>query len=108
MLNDTRIRALKPQEKAYKRPDGGGLHLEVRPTGARLWRYRYRLGGKENLYAIGQYPDVSLAEARAFEFAVALGLVAVLGLSVACTAALEKSAKASMLASRFFICRFLS
>ena len=54
---------MKPQDKAYKRPDGGGLHLEVRSTGARLWRYRYRLGGKENLYAIGQYPEVSLAEA---------------------------------------------
>lgn len=63
-LTDTRIRALKPKDKAYKLPDGGGLHLEVRPTGARLWRFRYRLGGKENMYAIGAYPEVSLAEAR--------------------------------------------
>lgn len=64
LLTDTRIRAFKPTEKPYKRPDGGGLHLEVRPTGARLWRWRYRLGGKENVFAIGAYPEISLAEAR--------------------------------------------
>ncbi|MCY1522096.1 Prophage integrase IntS [compost metagenome] len=36
----------------------------MRPNGSKLWRYRYRLGGKENLFAIGAYPDVSLSEAR--------------------------------------------
>lgn len=36
----------------------------MRPTGARLWRYRYRIAGKENLFAIGAYPEVSLASAR--------------------------------------------
>src|SRR3546814_18328253 len=44
--------------------DGGGLHLEVRPSGAKLWRYRYRIADKENVFAIGEYPEVSLAEAR--------------------------------------------
>jgi integrase len=63
-LSDTRIRAAKPRRKAYKLPDGNGLHLEVSPTGARLWRYRYRIGGKENMFAIGSYPEVSLAAAR--------------------------------------------
>jgi integrase len=38
--------------------------LEVRPTGARLWRYRYRIGDKENVFALGAYPDLSLAKAR--------------------------------------------
>lgn len=63
-LSDTRIRAAKPQERPYKLSDSGGLHLDVRPTGARLWRYRYRLAGQENTFAIGEYPDISLAEAR--------------------------------------------
>lgn len=63
-LSDTRIRSVKPSRRPFKLSDGGGLHLEVRPTGARLWRYRYRLGGKENVYAIGAYPDTSLAKAR--------------------------------------------
>lgn len=63
-LTDTRIRAAKATDKNTKLSDGGGLHLEVRTNGTRLWRYRYRLAGKENMFAIGAYPDVSLAEAR--------------------------------------------
>ncbi len=63
-LSDTRIRAAKPHKKAYRLADGKGLHLEISPSGARLWRYRYRIGGKENMFAIGAYPEVSLAAAR--------------------------------------------
>jgi integrase len=54
-LTDTRIRNTKPGEKPIKLTDGGGLYLEVRPSGARLWRYRYRIGGKENVFALGEY-----------------------------------------------------
>lgn len=63
-LSDTRIRNAKARSKPYRLTDGWGLYVEVRPSGARLWRYRYRLAGKENLYAIGSYPEVSLADAR--------------------------------------------
>lgn len=63
-LTDTKIRNAKPAEKPVKLTDGGGLYLEVRPTGAKLWRYRYRIAGKENVFAIGEYPTVSLADAR--------------------------------------------
>ena len=63
-LTDTRIRSAKPAERPYKLTDGGGLYLEVKPTGSKLWRVRYRLGGKENVFAIGDYPAVGLAEAR--------------------------------------------
>lgn len=44
--------------------DGGGLFLDVRQTGARYWRLKYRFAGKERLLAFGTYPEVSLAEAR--------------------------------------------
>lgn len=54
-LTDAKIRNTKPGEKPIKLTDGGGLHLEVRPTGAKLWRYRYRLAGKENVFAVGEY-----------------------------------------------------
>ncbi len=63
-LTDTRIRQTKPGTKAVKLPDGGGLYLEVTPSGGRLWRYRFRLDGKESTYALGDYPRVGLAEAR--------------------------------------------
>jgi len=63
-LTDAKVRTAKPTSKSTKMADGGGLYLEVRPTGAKLWRYRYRIAGKENVFAIGEYPAVSLADAR--------------------------------------------
>lgn len=64
-LTDTAIRAANPAEKPYRLTDGQGLHLEVSPAGSKLWRFRFRYGGKENLLSLGKYPDVSLKEARA-------------------------------------------
>jgi len=64
MLTDKAIRALKPKEKPYKVADGLGLHLRVQPNGVLLWRFKYRLAGKEQLVALGKYPEVSLALAR--------------------------------------------
>ena len=64
MLTAVQINAAKPAAKAYKLSDSGGLYLLVQPTGAKLWRYKFRLGGVEGLDALGSYPEVSLAEAR--------------------------------------------
>jgi integrase len=64
-LTDAKLRNAKPGNKPIKLTDAGGLYLVVRPTGAKLWRYRYRIAGKENLFAVGEYPALSLAEARA-------------------------------------------
>ena len=63
-VSDAALRAAKPAEKAYKIAAGGGLYLEVMPGGSKLWRWKYRLLGKENRYALGGYPDLSLKEAR--------------------------------------------
>jgi integrase len=63
-LTDAKIRTTKPGAKPVKLVDGGGLYLLVSPSGAKLWRYRYRINRKENLYALGDYPVVSLQEAR--------------------------------------------
>jgi len=64
MLTDIKIRQAKPAEKPVKLTDSHGLYLEVRPSGSRLWRYRYKIAGKENIFAIGGYPGVTLAAAR--------------------------------------------
>lgn len=56
-LTDAKIRNLKPGDKPIKLTDGSGLYLEVRPTGAKLWRYRYRIAGKENVFAVGEYAN---------------------------------------------------
>lgn len=65
MLTDTKLRALKPKAKLYRVADANGLCVEVRPNGARLWRYRYRHAGKASMIGLGEYPAVSLADARA-------------------------------------------
>ncbi len=62
--NDSHFRHLKADEKDYKRSDSGGLFMLVTKTGSKLWRYAYRFDAKQKLLAIGQYPLVSLADAR--------------------------------------------
>ena len=64
MLTDTKLRALKPRPTVYRVADMGGLCIEVRPTGARLWRFRYRFGGKPSMLGLGEYPQMSLQDAR--------------------------------------------
>jgi len=63
-LNDMAVRKAKPEAKSYKMADGGGMYLEVMPTGSKYWRFKYRFGGKEKRLAFGVYPDVSLSLAR--------------------------------------------
>lgn len=58
------LKNAKPAEAPYKLFDGGGLHLLVKPNGARLWRMKYRFLGKERLLSFGAYPLFTLAEAR--------------------------------------------
>jgi integrase len=54
-----------PEGKARERyADAGGLYLEVQPSGAKHWRWKYRFAGKEKRLALGTYPAVSLKEAR--------------------------------------------
>lgn len=52
-------------DKQYKLTDGSGIHLLVHPNGSKYWRLQYRFGGKQKMLALGVYPDVSLADARA-------------------------------------------
>lgn len=63
-LTDTAIKKLKPGEKPVKVSDERGLYLLINPTGSKLWRWKYRFDGKEKVMPMGQYPDVSLAQAR--------------------------------------------
>jgi len=64
MLTDTAIRKAKSADKPQRLFDGGGLYLEVSPAGGKLWRWKYRISGKEKRLAIGIYPDTGLADAR--------------------------------------------
>ena len=54
---------------AMKRPcslnDGGGLYFVSRPPNGASWMYRFNRHGKDRWMGIGQYPTVSLGDARA-------------------------------------------
>lgn len=63
-LTDLAIRRTKARERAYKLYDEKGLYLLISPTGAKLWRLKYRVAGKEKTLALGAYPDRSLVQAR--------------------------------------------
>jgi len=63
-LTDAAIRNAKPAAKPVRLFDGGGLYLEVAPSGGKWWRFKYRFGGKEKRFSFGVYPDVSLKDAR--------------------------------------------
>ena len=59
------INQAKPKDKNYRLYDEKGLYLEVSKAGGKLWRLKYRFGGKEKRLAIGPYPEISLKDARA-------------------------------------------
>ena len=63
-LTDAKIRNLKPKPKPYKVADFDGLYVYVRTSGSRSWRFKYRIDGVEKLLVIGDYPAITLAEAR--------------------------------------------
>lgn len=65
-LTATQIKQAKPKDKEYSLSDGSGLHLRVRPNGAKTWMFNYYVPvtKKRNKISLGNYPDVSLAFAR--------------------------------------------
>lgn len=64
MLTNARILNAKPKEKPYKIADFGGLYIQIKPTGSKLWGLKYYYLQKEKKLSIGAYPAISLAEAR--------------------------------------------
>ena len=63
-LSPTAVSNANTKSKIYKLFDGGGLHLQIKPTGYKCWKYEYRLDTDRGTYTIGQYPDISLKQAR--------------------------------------------
>lgn len=58
-LTDTELQRLQGKEQRYQLADGGGLYREVHPTGQKVWRMPYRLGGrgaKKERVTLGEYP----------------------------------------------------
>lgn len=99
-LTDAQIKNAKPKAAPFKLSDGGGLYLEVMPTGAKLWRLKFkRANGKESRLALGRYPEVSLAEAR--EKRLVSRKLANEGIDLADHRDAQKAAKATQVANTF-------
>lgn len=60
-LSAVKVRSLK---SSGQHADGGGLVLHVAESGAKSWRYRFRLQDKGQTLTLGAYPDTSLEQAR--------------------------------------------
>jgi integrase len=63
-LSDSECRKARAMLSDYKLSDEGNLRLLIRKSGSKVWQYPYKLHGKENIYTIGQYPHISIADAR--------------------------------------------
>jgi integrase len=63
-LSAIEVRNAKPKSKPYKLSDGHGMYLHVSTSGLKSWRYRFKVGGKESTFTIGEYPKVTLEQAR--------------------------------------------
>jgi integrase len=65
-LTDTFVKSVKHTgaRAGDKHTDGGGMYLLVNGAG-RYWRMNYRFATKRKTLALGTYPEVSLAKARA-------------------------------------------
>ncbi|PHM49843.1 tyrosine-type recombinase/integrase [Xenorhabdus miraniensis] len=64
MLTVKQVNSAKPKEKPYRLSDSNGLYLYIPLSGKKVWQLRYQFEGKEKIYTVGKYPEVSLAEAR--------------------------------------------
>ena len=64
-LSSGKIARARPGKKPLKLFDERGLYLLLHPSGGSWWRFKYRFAGRESALALGVYPEVSIAEARA-------------------------------------------
>lgn len=64
MLTDTKLKNLKPAEKAYKVPDRDGMYATVLPSGTISFRYNYRVNGRYETLVLGRYGGRWLEFAR--------------------------------------------
>jgi integrase len=60
-LKDLQVKRLS---KPGSYPDGEGLYIQIRDSGAKDWFYRYEIGGRGRKRGLGSYPTISLEKAR--------------------------------------------
>ncbi len=68
ITTDRQVASLKPKDSVFwesvRSPHGGGLALRVSVKASKTWFYRYRFQGKQDAFALGRYPTMTLQQAR--------------------------------------------
>jgi integrase len=64
-LSDKRLVALKPKSGRYSVHGGGGLYLEVWPSGAKSWRLRFMQNRRRQRINLGRFPEMDISAAHA-------------------------------------------
>lgn len=64
ILNQLNARKVSSITKPGRHSDGGGLYLNVRPSGSKSWLFLYRWRDRRPEIGLGSYPTVSLLDAR--------------------------------------------
>lgn len=64
MFTKQQIDAIKPTEKLQKHADGDMLYIFTPPTGKKVWKVLFTLDGKKGTVTIGNYPTISIKDAR--------------------------------------------
>ena len=65
-LTNTEVKQSSPKDKEYNLSDCHGLALRIKPNGSKLWIMNYQrpVTKKRANLSLGQYPSISLADAR--------------------------------------------
>jgi integrase len=63
-FTDTFIKSLKPEAAKYYKREANGFAVKVWPSGVKTWVYIYTADGKRRELKMGEYPSMSLADAR--------------------------------------------
>jgi integrase len=63
-LTELALKNLKPKDRRYRVRDDQGLYIEIMPTGRKYWRVRYMVEGKAHVASVGEYPYITLKDAR--------------------------------------------
>lgn len=64
MLTKQQVDAIKPKEKLFKTCDGDMLYIFISPTGKKTWKVLYTYDSKKGTITLGEYPIISIKEAR--------------------------------------------
>lgn len=57
MLTDTELKKLKATDKIFKVSDRDGMYVSVSTSGAKTFRYDYRINGRRETLTIGRYDE---------------------------------------------------